>query len=283
MEKLIKSIRAQTNMSQELFASAIGTSVMSIIRWEHGKSIPTQTAQTKLYQFCLSHGIDVATLVTETLYYEHPNDGNRHIFYHGSKKGISGKIAPISREECDFGQGFYMSTTPLQPLTLICAENNPKLYTVEFDLSDLKVLEVETSTDWAMMISYHRKQMEHAKGTPIYQKYAHFADGYDVVVGHIANDQMYTNLTRFFNGSITDTALLKCIPALDPGTQYVAITQKACDQIKILEERNLYLLELLALQDKSVIRRDEGISLATKVANQYRSEGKFFDEILGGI
>ena len=46
-------------------------------------------------------------------------------------------------------------------------------------------------------------------------------------VGYIANDRMYTELARFFNGTITDMALLKCLSVLDLGKQYVAITQKA--------------------------------------------------------
>lgn len=133
-----------------------------------------------------------------------------------------------------------------------------------------------------MMIAYHRKQTERVKGTPIYDKYAHFADGYDVIVGYIANDRMYTELARFFNGTITDVALLGCLSVLNLGKQYVAITQKACNQIRILEERELHLLERLALQDKSVVRRDEGIALADEVVKKYRREGQFFDEILGG-
>ena len=283
MKDLIKMIRSQANMNQEQFASALGTTTVSINRWENGKAIPNQMAQTNLHQFCKSQGIDVSDLVTEMLSYEHTENDGRNIFYHGSKKGIVGDISPISREECDFGQGFYMSTATQQPLTLVCAEDKPKFYAVEFDLSGLKVLEVEIGMDWAMMIAYHRKQMEKVKGTPIYEKYAHFADGYDVIVGYIANDRMYTELARFFNGTITDMALLKCLSVLDLDKQYVAITQKACDQIKILEERDLHLLERLSLQDKSVARRAEGIALADEVVKQYRREGQFFDEILGGI
>lgn len=281
MKDLIKSIRSKANMNQEQFASALGTTVVSINRWENGKALPNQMAQKNLHKFCKAQDIDVADLVTELLHYEHTD--NRNIFYHGSKKGIVGNIAPISRAECDFGEGFYMGTGTLQPLTLVCAEEKPKFYTVEFDLSGLKILEVEIGMDWAMMIAYYRKQMERVKGTAIYEKYAHFADGYDVIVGYIANDRMYTELARFFNGSITDTALLKCLSVLDLGKQYVAITQKACDQIKILEERNLHLLERLALQDKSITRRAEGIALADEVVKKYRREGQFFDEILGGI
>lgn len=283
MKDLIKMIRDRANMNQEQFASTLGTTAVSINRWENGKAIPNQMAQNNLHQFCKNQDIDVADLVTEMLSYEHSEKDNRNIFYHGSKKGIVGEIGPISRAECDFGQGFYMGTSALQPLTLVCAEDKPKFYTVEFDLTDLKVLEVDIGMDWAMMIAYNRKQMDKVKGMPIYEKYAHFADGYDVIVGCIVNDRMYTELARFFNGTITDVALLKCLSVLDLGKQYVAITQKACDQIRILKERDLYLLERLALQDKSVVRRTECIALADEVVKQYRREGQFFDEILGGI
>lgn len=283
MKDLIKRIRSQANMSQEQFALALGTTAVSINRWENGKAVPNQMAQTNLYQYCKMAGIDVADILTEMLCYEHTNNEDRRILYHGSKKGIEGNIAPISREECDFGQGFYMGTATLQPLTLVCAEENPKFYTIEFDLSGLKVLEVEINMDWAMMIAYYRKQMERVKGTPIYEKYAHLADGYDVIVGYIANDRMYTELARFFNGTITDTALLKCLSVLELGKQYVAITQKACAQIKIINERELHLVERLSLQDKSVARRAEGIALADEVVKRYRREGQFFDEILGGL
>lgn len=283
MKTLIKTIRSQVNISQEEFASALGTTVVSINRWENGKSLPNQMAQKSLYQFCKINNIDVADIVTEMLKHPLAEEKDRNIFYHGSKSGIIGNIQPISRAECDFGQGFYMGTSTLQPLTLVCTEEKPKFYTVEFDLSGLKVLEVEIGLDWAMLIAYYRKQMDRVEGSAIYEKYVHFADGYDVIVGYIANDRMYTELARFFNGTITETALLKCLSVLDLGKQYVAITQKACDQIKIIEERDFYLLERLALQDKSIERRSEGIALANEVVKKYRREGRFFDEIIGGI
>lgn len=39
------------------------------------------------------------------------------ILYHGSKAGLVGNIAPVSRDRCDFGKGFYMGTERSQPLT----------------------------------------------------------------------------------------------------------------------------------------------------------------------
>ena len=280
MKDLIKAIRFAANMNQEQFASALGTTPLSINRWENGKTLPNRMAQTQLYNFCKEHAIDVAQLIIDTKAYG--DTDNKLVLYHGSKKGIVGDIAPISRNECDFGSGFYMGTNTLQPLTLVCNEDKPKFYTVELDMTGLKVLTVEIDMDWAMLIAYYRKEMESAKGTPIYEKYAHMTDGYDVIIGYIANDRMYTELSRFFNRTLTDVALINCLSALDLGKQYVAITEKACKQIKILKEEPLSQLELSLLKDMSAERRKEGIALAEEIEVKYRREGKFFDEILKG-
>ena len=280
MKDLIKAIRFAANMNQEQFASALGTTPLSINRWENGKTLPNRMAQTQLYNLCKEHAIDVAQLIIDTKAYG--DTDNKLVLYHGSKKGIVGDIAPISRDECDFGSGFYMGTNTLQPLTLVCNEDKPKFYTVELDLTGLKVLTVEIGMDWAMLIAYYRKEMESAKGTPIYEKYAHMSDGYDVIIGYIANDRMYTELSRFFNRTLTDVALINCLSALDLGKQYVAITEKACKQIKILKEEPLSQLELSLLKDMSAERRKEGITLTEEIEVKYRREGKFFDEILKG-
>ncbi len=280
MKNLIKAIRLKVNMNQEQFALTLGTTPLSINRWENGKTMPNRMAQKQLYNFCKVHAVDVSQLILDAKSYRNVDD--KLILYHGSKKGIIGEIAPISREECDFGNGFYMGTNVLQPLTLICNEDKPKFYTVELDLTGLKVLTIEIGMDWAMLIAYYRKEMENVKGTDIYEKYAHMADGYDVVIGYIADDRMYTELSRFFNKTLTDVALINCLSALDLGKQYVAISEKACKQIKILKEEYPSQLELLLLKDMSVNRRKEGIALAEEIEVKYRREGKFFDEILRG-
>ncbi len=281
MENIIKNIRMSVNMNQKQFADCLGTTVLSINRWENGKTEPNKMSQKQLYQFCKDNNIDLAKMIIDSKTYE--NTDNKLILYHGSKTGIVGGIAPISRGECDFGHGFYMGTSALQPLTLVCAEDKPKFYTVELDLSGLKVLNVEIGIEWALLIAYYRKEMDSAIGTEIYEKYADFTNGYDIIIGYIANDRMYTELSRFFNRTLTDTALIHCLSALDLGKQYVAITEKACKQIKVLKEERLSQLELAILRDMSVERRKEGIALADKIEVKYRREGKFFDEILGGI
>lgn len=111
--------------------------------------------------------------------------------YHGSGSGIRGAIAPISRERCDFGKGFYMGTDISQPLTLI------------HSLSALKL-----------------------------------------------------------------------------GKQYVALTEKACKNIKILNEQELSEKDRDKRKQESEANRSQGIVLADEMCRRYRREGRFFDEIL---
>lgn len=280
MEKLIKIIRNKANMNQEQFAKALGTTALSINRWENGKTIPNKMAQAQLYEFCKARKIDLFEYLISQFKTE--SNDNKLIVYHGSKKGIVGDIAPKSREFCDFGKGFYLGTDASQPLTLICDEKKPKFYALKFDLKDLKVLHVDLGIEWAMLIAYYRGYMNEVKGSSIYNKYAKMAEGYDVIRGYIANDRMYQVMKRFFEKEITDVALINSLSALDLGEQYVCITEKACKQLEILSEKELSSLELSLIKDKSIARREEGIQKTEEVLVKYRREGKFFDEIIKG-
>lgn len=209
------------------------------------------------------------------------NQNNEKILlYHGSKSGIQGSIAPISRASCDFGKGFYMGTDRTQPLTLICNYPNSSIYTLHFDLCGLNILSLETGLDWALLIAYNRGKMESAKGTRLYNYYENLGKNQDVIVGHIANDRMFVVLDRFFNGDITDVALIHSLSALKLGKQYAALTKKACHNIKIIEEQRLSSKELDVLKTESEHNRSKGIALADEICRKYRREGRFFDEII---
>lgn len=200
--------------------------------------------------------------------------------YHGSKSGIRGAIAPASRKRCDFGKGFYMGTDRIQPLTLICNYPNAKLYTLNLDLSDLKILNVEVGLDWALLIAYNRGKMDSMRNSSIYHRFTDLSKDYDMIIGYIANDRMFVVLDRFFNGEITDLALINSLSALKLGKQYVALTERACKKIKILDQQILSQKDRDRLKQESETNRTKGIELADEICRKYRREGRFFDEIL---
>ena len=276
---MIRFIRESLALSQEEFAVKIGVERLAVIRWENEKVTPNKMAQNKLYEIAKENKINVYDFVVKDLP-EHKVIGNTITLYHGSKAGIEGGIKPVSRERCDFGQGFYMGTEVQQPLTLICTNPEAALYVVELDLNGLKVVHIPTDIDWAMLVAYCRGRLEPAKNTRLYEKYSTMLSGCDIAVGGIANDRMFFVLDRFFEGTITDKGLVESLSALQLGMQYVALSQKACNQIKILRIEKLPELVRLCLGDISEQNRQYGISTANEICRTYRREGRFFDEIL---
>lgn len=273
---IIKDIRSRLNLSQTEIAEKLGVSFATVNRWEKGHRTPSQIALGNIKRLCADNNIDYSQF-----------EGNSIIttdevvtLYHGSKSGIIGDIAPASREHCDFGKGFYMGTEKAQPLTLICNSNEAKLYTLEVDLSGLKILDIEVGIDWALLVAFNRGKMESAKGTAIYNRIAEMAEGCDMIIGFIANDRMFVVLDRFFKGEITDTALVNSLSALKLGKQYVALTEKACSQVKIIKEETIVENDREILKIESEDNRQKGIALADEICRQYRREGRFFDEIL---
>ena len=282
MKDLILEIRNRLNASQEDLARMIGISYATVNRWENGHSQPNKAAQLRLYDICKERKVDLEDIIQKKIEKSAANisSSDRVILYHGSKSGIKGPIAPISRERCDFGKGFYMGTEPYQPLTLISDFEKSKFYVISLDMTGLRVLNVKPDLEWAMLVAYNRGKMDEVRGTSLYEHYAAMSNGYDVVVGSITNDRMFYVLDNFSLGNITDKALVMSLSALQLGKQYVAITEKACKQVKIEAEVELSQLERVFLRDLSESNRVKGVNLANEICRDYRREGQFFDEIL---
>ena len=200
--------------------------------------------------------------------------------FHGSKSGIRGKIRPASRELCDFGKGFYMGTERTQPLTLICNYENATMYELELDTGGLRVKDLPLGLDWALFVAFNRGRLTKDLSPALYEKYSLYKSDTDIFKGYVANDRMFVVLDRFFDGEITDVALVESLSALKLGIQYVAITQKACDAISIIRETRLSQEERLALVEKSEENRRLGVSLANEICRKHRREGNYFDELI---
>lgn len=284
MTDLIRFIRNSAGISQNEFAAELHVAFATVNRWENGKTVPSPSAQKALYDFCLHREIDIVDFIIDGLMREKQFIESAHpdvkVLFHGSKSGIEGDILPISRPQCDFGKGFYMGTDIMQPLTLICNYKNPFLYFVAIDEKNLDVLELPTDISWAFVVAYNRGRLDRVKGTPLYGKYTELLRGRDLIIGDIADDRMFYVLDNFFEGNITDRGLVECLSTLQLGRQFVAVSQRACQRVKILRAHALSELELMALKDISEKKRQTGIERANEICRQHRRDGKFFDELL---
>ena len=283
MQTLIKQIRTYLNISQTEFAEQLNVTFATVNRWENGRAVPNKLAQSKMYDLCEEKSGPVYDMtlkkISEAAEAVQP-ETNRILLYHGSKAGLEGKIEPKSRKQCDFGKGFYMGTDPGQALTLICDYEKSKFYVVSVATDTLAQIEVPADIDWAMLVAYHRGRMEKINGTDFYNKYRNMTAGKDLIIGNIANDRMFFVIDNFFIGNVTDTALVNSLSALQLGKQYVAVSQKGCDAVRVESEISLSYLERLFIKNTAEENRAKGISLANDICRNYRREGLFFDEIL---
>jgi transcriptional regulator with XRE-family HTH domain len=273
---IIKDIRSRLNLSQTELADKLGVSFATVNRWEKGHRTPSQIALGNIKRLCADNKIDYTQFEGNSII----SSDEVVTLYHGSKSGIVGDIAPSSREHCDFGKGFYMGTTPEQPLTLICDFEEAKFYVVSVDTKALTTIEIPADIDWAMVVAYHRGRMERIKDSKFYKKYSEMTTDKDLAIGSIANDRMFFVIDNFFQENITDIALINSLSALQLGKQYVALTEKACKAIKVEKEIEFTYFEKKILQKVSEGNRRKGIDLANEICKSHRREGKFFDEIL---
>lgn len=283
MQKLTKQIRAYLNMSQTEFAKQLNVTFQTVNRWENGRALPNKLAQSKMFDLCKEKQLPVYDMILKKITDESKAmklDSNRVLLYHASKSGIEGTIEPKSRKQCDFGKGFYMGTDPGQTLTLICDYEKSKFYIVSVSTENLALIEVPADIDWAMLVAYHRGKMEKIDGTPFYNKYRDMTQDKDLIIGNIANDRMFFVIDNFFVGNVTDMALVNSLSALQLGKQYVVISQKGCDAVRIEAEVELSYLERLFIKEIAEENRARGISLANDICKNYRREGMYFDEIL---
>jgi len=200
--------------------------------------------------------------------------------YHGSKSGIVGQIRPSSRSTCDFGRAFYMGESEHQPLTLVCHSAQPKLYTLEFDDAGLETLDVGSDLLWALFVAYNRGEMSAYADTPLFQRLSVMTKDVDVLCGRIANDRVFQTVQMFFERTITLETLGEVLRAVNLGRQVCAVSDRACERIRIVSERAVSEVECANLREKSERQRQRATELTDRIVDaRRRTDGIYFDEL----
>ena len=148
------------------------------------------------------------------------------ILYHGSRGGIDGKIAPISRAKTDFGKGFYLGTNKNQAKGLVSNEKDAVIYTMKLKLSEIPEDRILTLSgqDWLYTVLVNRQRWEKFNELAISQTYIDLVNNYDVIIGPIADDRMNNSVESFIANALTDEGLEACLKAVNYGQQYVLKT-----------------------------------------------------------
>lgn len=202
------------------------------------------------------------------------------ILYHGSREGIQGKIAPISRNRCDFGAGFYLGEDEKQVKGLILDNPNSVFYTVKLNLSKIsedRILVLD-GIEWINTVLAYRGVVSEFCKLEIAKQCLDKANSADIIIGPIADDRMYIAMQYYADSLITDKALLECLKYVKYGNQYVLKTEYACSLVEIIKQSSIES-ELDEIRKYAASRRAEG-EQAVKIAMRKNRDGKYLDELI---
>lgn len=267
-------------LSIDDFAKEIGVSRVTVNNWLSGRNDISEKNISAFYEYTFGKGIRL-NKIKEQLYTEEVIDKSEILLFHGAKEKIEGELRlDLSKRRNDFGNGFYCGESLEQSAMFVATYPSSSLYMLKFNCENLKKREFSVSREWMLMIAYFRERLGEYANTEIIRRLIEENHGVDYIVAPIADNRMFEIIDQFIDGEITDVQCQHCLSATNLGNQYVFVSQKALNQISILERCYLANAEkesyLNSRQESYELNRDK-VKVARK---QYRDQGNYIEDIL---
>ncbi|MBQ0079018.1 MAG: DUF3990 domain-containing protein [Eubacterium sp.] len=275
----VKTIRSIRNLTQEDLASAIDVEQVTISRSETGVTSPSPKLLERTYSFAFKNGVRLNAL--KEMFWREDIPQDHKLLFHGAKSEITGDISlDAGRLNNDFGQGFYTGETYEQAVSFISAFDQSSVYMLDFNPTRLVSREYSVNQEWMMTIAYYRGRLDAYSDHPKIKRLIEKSRDCDYIIAPIADNRMFQIINSFIDGEITDQQCKHCLAATNLGMQYIFTTQKAIDNLTILErcyvpdnEKKYYVNQRT---DVTALGEDK-----VKMARiKYRGQGKYIDEIL---
>lgn len=276
----IEIVRELLDLTNEEMAKELSVSRTTLNNWITGRKMISESNLDTFYNFAFKAGIRL-NKIKEQLYREELSENKHILLFHGAKTVLDGKISlEKSRKNNDFGQGFYCGENLEQSAMFVSAFSTSSLYMLDFCKEGLKSQTFGVNREWMLTIAYYRNRLNEFKDSEIITELIGQNDDIDYIVAPIADNRMFEIIDSFIEGEITDVQCQHCLSATNLGNQYVFLSEKAINQIKILEHCYLPQTEkehyLNSRKEFVELNRDK-VKIARK---QYRGQGKYIEEIL---
>lgn len=147
------------------------------------------------------------------------------IYYHGSNTIIQMPDLSKSREDIDFGVGFYLTEDYSMAAKWACKKNNSICNKYNLNLDGLAVYEFVLDKEWLDFVTANRN--EEIEKNNKFEKY-------DILIGAIADDRLYNTIEMYENGFLPASKAIEIMNCMDYGKQIVLKTQKAIDNLEFL-------------------------------------------------
>ena len=201
------------------------------------------------------------------------------VLFHGSKYGLSDISVTGSRDNCDFGNGFYLGQTYNQALSCVCEYDKASVYSFKYSREGMKCLEFDCSLDWMIAICYFRGTIRNYAKSERVKAVIDKVEKADVIIAPIADNKMFYVMSQFAEGEINADVALHSLSASRLGLQYILKTEKALMNLVPIER---YYLSVPEREDcrKKLIERGYEIDTKLKLAKREYRNGLYIEELL---
>ena len=278
-DKDFKAIRDVLDISQKEFAKVLDTEQKTISNIESKDSYPSKTIVESAFTYAFKKDVKINKL--KELLCRDNLSHNEKLLFHGSKGEIKGDIdVNFGRGNNDFGKGFYTGESYEQAVSFISTYDDPSVYFMSFDDSDLKCKRYSVDREWMMTIAYYRESLEEYENHPLIKKIIAESRDCDYIIAPIADNKMFETINEFIEGNLTDEQCKHCLAATNLGMQYVFLTEKAASRLKIVERCYVCDKEREHYKKLKEDYRKLGNDKVKLAKAQYRGIVKYIDEVL---
>ena len=203
----------------------------------------------------------------------------RDVLFHGSKNGLSEVAISGSRDNCNFGKGFYLGETYNQALSFVCEKEKSCVYSFRYSLANLKIKRFECNLEWMLAICYYRGTLGEFRSNSKVSQIVAEIEAADVVIAPIADNKMFYVMAQFTEGEINADVALHSLSASKLGLQFIFRTEKALQNLVPIEK--LYLSNPERDDCRRVLNeRSYEIDTKLKLAKREFKTGLYIEEIL---
>ena len=201
------------------------------------------------------------------------------VLFHGSKDGLHLITEKGTRDNCDFGNGFYLGETYSQALSFVCEKDDSSVYSFKYSLVGLKIKRFKCDLEWMLAICKYRGTIKEYESHELIRKIIKEVEEADVIIAPIADNKMFYIMALFTNGDINADVALHSLSASRLGLQYVFKTKKAIEKLKPIDKYYICKLERDDCR-KTLIERSFEIDTKLKLAKREFKNGMYIEEIL---
>ncbi len=246
-----------------------------------GELEPDKMQLENIYNFAYNSGLFLNEIQWQDRLDEFRKE-NEVVATHGSRTNIKGNIrVDVSGESNDFGNGFYIGEDISQAGMWVGEEPNSSLYILTFDENGLVKAQFNVSVDWMLAVCYYRNQIPEYANSEQILRIREKVDNCDYVYAPIADNKLFEVIDAFVAEEITDLQCLYALSATHLGYQYVLKTERALENLDIIDHLYFCSVEKSLYNKESDVENNTSLHKAFIAKKRYKDQGQYISELLG--